>query len=84
METLIAIDLTVIAVCFIVMAVGVVVLSVVGYRILKKLEESVDTVNNQLKPAVVELKAVIDSITESLQAVSSTISFLRKLKRKRT
>ncbi len=84
METLIAIDLTVIAVCFIVMAVGVVVLSVVGYRILKKLEESVDTVNSQLKPAVVELKAVIDSITESLQAVSSTISFLRKLKRKRT
>ena len=84
METLIAIDLTVIAVCFIVMAVGVVVLSVVGYRILKKLEESVDTVNSQLKPAVVELKAVIDSITESLQAVSSTISFLKKLKRKRT
>ncbi len=84
METLIAIDLTVIAVCFIVMAVGVVVLSVVGYRILKKLEESVDTVNSQLKPAVVELKAVIDSITESLQAVSSTISFLMKLKRKRT
>ncbi len=84
METLIAIDLTVIAVCFIVMAVGVVVLSVVGYRILKKLEESVDTVNSQLRPAVVELKAVIDSITESLQAVSSSISFLKKLKRKRT
>ncbi len=84
METLIAIDLTVVAVCFIVMAVGVVVLTVVGYRILKKLEESVDTVNNQLKPAVVELKAVISSITESLQAVSSTISFLRKLKGKRS
>ncbi len=83
METLIAIDLTVIAICFIVMAVGVVVLSVVGYRFLKKLEESVDTVNNQLKPAVVELKTTISSITEALQVVSSSISFVKKFKKKR-
>ena len=83
METLIAIDLTVIAICFIVMAVGVVVLSVVGYRLLKKLEESVDTVNNQLKPAVIELKTTISSITEALQVVSSSISFVKKFKKKR-
>ena len=83
METLIAIDLTVIAICFVVMAVGVVVLSVVGYRLLKKLEESVDTVNNQLKPAVVELKTTISSITEALQVISSSISFVKRFKRKR-
>ena len=83
METLIAIDLTVIAICFVVMAVGVVVLSVVGYRLLKKLEESVDTVNNQLKPAVIELKTTISSITEALQVVSSSISFVKKFKKKR-
>jgi len=84
MEALIALDLTVIAICFVAMTVGVIVLSVVGYRILKKLEESVDTVNNQLKPTVLELKATISSITESLQVVSSTLSFVKKLKGKKS
>ncbi len=83
MELLITIDLTVIALCFVAITVGIVVLSVIGYRVLKKLEESVDTVNNQLKPAVLELKSTISSITESLQVVSSSLSFVKKLKRKR-
>lgn len=82
MEVLIAIDLTVIAFCFVVMAVGVVVLTVVGYRLLKKVEEGVDTVNNQLKPAVLDLKETITTINESLKVVSSSVSFLRKFKKK--
>lgn len=84
METLIAVDLTVIAICFVAITVGIVVLSVVGYRLLKKVEESVDTVNTELKPAVLELKSTISSITESLQVVSSSLSFVRKLKRKKS
>ncbi len=84
METLIAVDLTVIAICFVAITVGIVVLSVVGYRLLKKVEESVDTVNTELKPAVLELKSTISSITESLQVVSSSFSFVRKLKRKKS
>ena len=84
METLIAVDLTVIAVCFVAITVGIVVLSVIGYRLLKKVEESVDTVNAELKPAVLELKSTISSITESLQVVSSSLSFVKKLKRKKS
>lgn len=83
METLIAFDLTVIAVCSVAITVGIVVLLVIAYRVLKKVEESVDTVNNQLKPAVLELKATVSSITESLQVVSSTLSFVKKLKGKK-
>jgi len=84
METLIAVDLTVIALCFVAITVGIVVLSVIGYRLLKKVEESVDTVNAELKPAVLELKSTISSITESLQVVSSSLSFVKKLKRKKS
>ncbi len=82
METLIAIDLTVIAICFIATTIATVVLAVVGYRILRKLEESVDIVNTQLKPAVLELKGAIVSVTEIIQSVVAPLSFIRNFKKK--
>ena len=77
------IALTVIAVCMVVITVGIVVISVATFKLLGKLEESVDTVNNQLRPAVLELKKTIMNITEAFQMVSDVVSLARKYRKKK-
>ncbi len=79
--TLIEFDLTVIAVCFVLITVFLLVLLVVLYRLLKKVEESVDTVNSQLKPAIYELKSTVMSLSDSFQRVNSLFSFAKRFKR---
>jgi len=74
--TLIEFDLTVIAVCLSLITVSILVLAITAYRLLKKLEEGVDTINNQLRPAVI-------SLAESLRMVNSLLSFPKKLSKKR-
>ncbi len=81
MEKLIAFDLTVIAVCSALITVGLIVLVFLAYRILKKIDESVDTLNSQLRPAVMDLKNTIVSITESLKVVSGALSVFNKFKK---
>jgi hypothetical protein len=81
MEKLIAFDLTVIAVCSVLITVGLIAVLIVVYRILGKLEEGVDTVNSQLRPAVIDLKKTIVSITENLKVVSGALSFVGKFKK---
>jgi len=81
MEKLIAFDLTVIAVCSALITVGLIVLVFLAYRILKKIDESVDTLNSQLRPAVMDLKNTIVSITESLRVVSGALSVFNKFKK---
>ncbi|WP_456341664.1 hypothetical protein [Thermovibrio sp.] len=79
--TLIEFDLTVITVCFVLITVFLLTLLVVLYRLLKKLEESVDTVNSQLKPAVYEVRSTVKNLTESFQRVNSLLSFAKRFKR---
>jgi len=81
MEKLIAFDLTVIAICSALITVGLIVLVFLAYRILKKIDESVDTLNSQLRPAVMDLKNTIVSITESLRVVSGALSVFNKFKK---
>ena len=76
------ISLTVIAVCMVVITIALVVLAVATYRLLKKFEESVDTVNNQLRPAVIELKKTVLNLTEAFQMVNETVSFIRKFRKR--
>ncbi len=76
------ISLTVIAVCMVVITIALVVLAVATYKLLKKFEESVDTVNNQLRPAVIELKKTILNLTEAFQMVNETVSFIRKFRKR--
>jgi hypothetical protein len=77
------ISLTVIAVCMVVITVALVGLAIATYKLLKKFEESVDTVNNQLRPAVIELKKTVLNLTEAFQMVNETVSFVKKLRKKR-
>ena len=76
------ISLTVIAVCMVVITVALVGLAIATYKLLKKFEESVDTVNNQLRPAVIELKKTILNLTEAFQMVNETVLFIKKLRKK--
>jgi len=76
------ISLTVMAVCMVVITIALVVLAVATYRLLKKFEESVDTVNNQLRPAVIELKKTVLNLTEAFQMVNETVLFIKKLRKK--
>ena len=76
------ISLTVIAACMVVITIALVVLAVATYRLLKKFEESVDTVNNQLRPAVIELKKTVLNLTEAFQMVNETVLFIKKLRKK--
>ncbi|GAB6076507.1 hypothetical protein [Desulfurobacterium crinifex] len=76
------ISLAVIAVCMVVITIASVGLATVTYRLLKKFEESVDTVNNQLRPAVIELKKTVLNLTEAFQMVNDTVSFIRKFRKK--
>ncbi|TCK06249.1 hypothetical protein [Phorcysia thermohydrogeniphila] len=75
--------LSVIAVCMVLITIGTIVISVALYRLLKKLEESVDTVNNQLRPAVLELKKTVLNVTEAFQIVEGFVSSVRKFRRKK-
>ncbi len=77
------ISLTVIAVCMVVITIALVILAVATYKLLKKFEESVDTVNNQLRPAVIELKKTVLNLTEAFQMVNETVTFIKRLKKKR-
>jgi len=79
--TLIEFDLTVITVCFVLITVFLLALLVVLYRLLKKVEESVDTVNSQLKPALYEVRSTVKNLTESFQRVNSLLSFAKRFKR---
>jgi cell division protein FtsB len=81
--TLIEFDLTVIAVCSVLITVFLVALLLVLYRLLKKVEVSVDTVNNQLKPAIMQLKENLTALSSSLQTVNSLFSFTRRFKREK-
>jgi predicted PurR-regulated permease PerM len=75
--------LTVIAVCMVLITLGTIVISIALYKLLKKLEESVDTVNNQLRPAILELKKTILNVTEAFQIVEGFVSSVKKFKRKK-
>jgi len=75
--------LTVIAVCMVLITLGTIVISIALYKLLKKLEESVDTVNNQLRPAILELKKTIFNVTEAFQIVEGFVSSVKKFKRKK-
>jgi len=75
--------LTVIAVCMVLITIGVIVISVAAFKLLKKLEESVDTVNNQLRPAVVELKNTVLNVTEAFRMVGSFVSTVKKFGKKK-
>jgi len=79
--TLIEFDLTVIAVCSVLITVFLVALLLVLYRLLKKVEAGVDTVNSQLKPALLQLKENINALSSSLQSVNSLLSFTKRFKR---
>jgi uncharacterized protein YoxC len=79
--TLIEFDLTVITVCFVLITVFLLALLIVLYRLLKKVEESVDTVNSQLKPALYEVRSTVKNLTESFQRVNSLLSFAKRFKR---
>jgi predicted PurR-regulated permease PerM len=81
--TVLEVALTVIAVCMVIITVGVMVISVAAFKLLKKLEESVDTVNNQLRPAVIELKKTIINVTEAFQMVGSFVSAVKKFGKKK-
>ncbi len=73
--------LVVIAICMVILTIAFIFLAVATYRLLKKLEESVDTVNYQLKPAVLELRKTILTFTEAFQIVNDFVSITKKLKR---
>ncbi len=73
--------LVVIAICMVILTIAFIFLAVTTYKLLKKLEESVDTVNYQLKPAVLELKKTILTFTEAFQIVNDFVSITKKLKR---
>ena len=88
--TLIEFDLTVIALCTFLVTVGAIVFFVLSFKaikqltlkinsLLEKLEESVDTVNNQLRPAVVELKAAVNTLTETIKVINGAISFVKRV-----
>ncbi len=81
--TLVELDLTVIAVCSVLVTLGVLTLVFVSYRLLKKMEESVDTVNNQLRPAVIELKKTILSLTEAFKIVNDFVNLTKRIRRKK-
>ncbi|MEO2082822.1 MAG: hypothetical protein ABGX12_02210 [Desulfurobacteriaceae bacterium] len=81
--TLVELDLTVIAVCSVLVTLGVLTLVFVSYRLLRKMEESVDTVNNQLRPAVIELKRTILSLTEAFKIVNDFVNLTKRLRRKK-
>ncbi len=74
--------LVVIAVCMIIITVGCIVISFLLYRLLKKLEESVDTVNSQLKPAVIELRNTITTFTEAFKIVNDFVSLTKRFRKK--
>jgi len=81
--TLIEFDLTVIAVCSVLITVFLVALLLVLYRLLKKVEASVDTVNNQLRPAIMQLKENLTALSSSLQTVNSLFAFTKRFKREK-
>ena len=74
--------LVVIALCMVILTFALIVLTVVSYRLLKKLEESIDTVNNQLRPAVIELKKTILTFTEAFQIVNDFVSITKRFRKK--
>jgi len=74
--------LVVIALCMVILTIALIVLTVVSYRLLKKLEESIDTVNNQLRPAVLELKKTILTLTEAFQIVNDFVSITKRFRKK--
>ncbi|WP_163328011.1 hypothetical protein GFV12_02535 [Desulfurobacterium thermolithotrophum] len=76
------ISLVVIAICMVFISLSVVGIAIAMYRLLKKFEESVDTVNNQLRPAVIELKKTVSNLTQAFQMVNDTVSFIRKFRKK--
>jgi len=81
--TLIEFDLTVIAVCMVFITVFLIAILFNLYRLLKRVETGLDVVNNQLKPAVMELKENITALSQSLHAVNSLFSFTKRFKREK-
>ncbi len=80
--TLIEFDLTVITVCFVLITLFLLAILFVLYKLLKKVEEGVDTVNSQLRPAVSELRKSVKAFSDSLQTINSFLSFTKRFKRK--
>ncbi len=76
------IALVVIAVCMVLITIGCMAISFFLYRLLRKLEESVDTVNSQLRPAVIELRNTIKNLTETFRIVNDFVSLTKRFRKK--
>jgi cell shape-determining protein MreC len=79
--TLVELDLTVIAVCFVLITLGFLFLAFSVYRAVRAIEEKVDFLASQVEPAFLELKRAVYSISDSLKAVDSLLSFAKRFKR---